>query len=111
MIGGVSLILELTTKCSRRRNCAFVLQTISSCKPFSCAGSGPNSVSCARSRGRNSLQDVVRRHLCFSPLAPALSPISRASSLALTCTGELSVEETLCLEPLKGMVCKSPQVS
>ena len=54
MIGGVSLILELTTKCSRRRNCAFVLQTISSCKPFSCSGSGPNSVSCARSRGRKS---------------------------------------------------------
>lgn len=54
MIGGVSLILELTTKCSRRRNCAFVLQTVSSCKLFSSAGSGPNSVSCARSRKRNS---------------------------------------------------------
>ena len=45
------------------------------------------------------------------PQPSTLSPISRASSLALTwCRGAVSGRDTLLGTP-KGMVCKSPQVS
>lgn len=88
MLGGVSLILELTVKCSRRRSFAFTLQTVFTLIPNHCSAvqAQATTLSHVPDPGREPTPGCSLPAVSASHLQPSPQPASHFQGI-LRCIG------------------------